>query len=321
MTFTDQAAPSQTSDQAGRFQSGIKPLVIGANGRIGLLLQRYWGRNAAVWHSRAQHIADPDPRFVQFDPLKNPDALSQAAQPQGQAPRQILCLAGPVPGRLPARMPARGTDNNMQDHVRLGLACVAAAGVGARVFLASSAAVYGAPSQDAPLHENTPLAPQSPYGHAKSEMEAQAIALGHQRGVKVTVLRIGNIAGFDAILGGWRPDFTLDQFANGDTPKRSYIGVQTLADVLAHLMQEPDLPAVLNIAQPSPVAMGALLQAAARPYRCKAAGPSAIANVTLDVTRLAGFVPLKPATPEDLVQDWHRYCAQIRNTPQTEISL
>lgn len=293
MTFSDQAEYNGTAKTTR--------LVLGANGRIGQLLQRCWGRKGAIWQSRSP---TSQPQDLCFDPLNDTDSLQRNLEGQSQ----ILCLAGPVPGRA--------ANGGMQDHIRLALACVGAAPSGARVFLASSAAVYGTPTQDAPLQEDSWLAPQSDYGRAKAEMERQAITLGRARGVAVTALRIGNIAGFDAILGGWRTGFTLDQFPDTTTPMRSYIGVLTLADVLGQLMQQPDLPEVLNIAQPPAVEMGALLQAAQLPFTTQTAPATAIANVTLDVTRLTAFVSLDPASPERLVQEWRKDCTQIHTDPK-----
>ncbi|MCK5499888.1 MAG: NAD-dependent epimerase, partial [Tritonibacter mobilis] len=122
-------------------------------------------------------------------------------------------------------------------------------------------------------------------------------------GVEVSVLRIGNIAGFDVILGGWKPGFRLDQFKDGRTPRRSYIGVLTLADVIAALMEAPNLPDVLNIAQPGPIEMGALLQAAGRDFATVPAPDAAIAEVALDLGRLSGFLaPTKQLHVADPVQ-------------------
>ncbi len=269
--------------------SASLPLVLGASGRIGRALRARLGARGALWQTRRPQEGDA---WHVFDPLADPVALGAAAGEAGH----ILCLAGPVP--------APGGD--FQDHIRLAEAAVrAAAPQGGRVILASSAAVYGA--QQGLLGEDLPLAPLHPYGQAKAEMETRAQALGQELGVSVTSLRIGNIAGFDAILGGWRPGFRLDCFADGRTPRRSYIGPVMLADVIAALLQAPDLPEVLNIAQPGPVEMGALLQAGGRAYATAPAPESAIAEVALDVTRLtaflAGTLDLPPADPAEMIAE------------------
>ncbi|MCG7630318.1 NAD-dependent epimerase/dehydratase family protein [Epibacterium sp. MM17-32] len=257
----------------------LTPLVLGATGRIGRVLRYRWGVEAALWQTRHRQ---PGAQWRLCDPLGQPDVLVSTAQAAGQ----ILCLAGSVPGR----------GGDLADNTRLAEAAVrAGAAAGVRVVLVSSSAVYGA--GQGPLTEETPLTPANPYGVAKAEMEARACALATELGVEVAVLRIGNIAGFDAILGGWRPGFRLDRFTDGRTPRRSYIGVLTLADVIAAVLDVPDLPGVLNIAQPGLIEMGALLQAAGRDFATVPAPPSAIPEVALDLSRLSGFLAPRMSLP------------------------
>lgn len=272
--------------------SSPPPLVLGASGRIGRALRHRWGAGAALWQTRR---AQTGAGWQRFDPLADPAALATTAAQAGQ----ILCLAGPVPAPGVA----------FQDHVTLAEASIRAAaqaGHGARVVLASSAAVYGAVGSA--LHEDLPPRPSHAYGQAKADMEARALALGRELGVAVSCLRIGNVAGFDAILGGWRPGFRLDQFADGRTPRRSYIGPLTLADVLAALLVAPHLPQVLNVAQPEPIEMGDLLRAGLRAYATVPAPESAIAEVALDVTRLSAFLApkiiLRPADPAQMIAEF-----------------
>ncbi|MEX0301606.1 MAG: NAD-dependent epimerase/dehydratase family protein [Leisingera sp.] len=267
-------------------------VVLGATGRIGRLIQAVPPEGIALRLQARRPQAAPGDWHV-FDPLADPDALTRLAA----GAESLLCLAGPVPGRGAA---------DMGDHIRLGEAAVraAAAAGGARVLLASSAAVYGA--QAGLLAEDAPLQPANPYGRAKAEMEARAAALGAQLGVPVCALRIGNIAGLDAILGGWREGFRLDRFPDGRSPRRSYTGVQTLARVLGALLALPDLPPALNIAQPGTVEMAALLQAAGRPFAQVPAPDSAIPEVALDTARLQALLPfgLAPADPAQMIAEW-----------------
>ncbi|MFC3119952.1 NAD-dependent epimerase/dehydratase family protein [Jhaorihella thermophila] len=106
----------------------------GATGRIGAILRRLWLRSGArtgdhvLWQARAARHGN----WAVFDP-RDPDAVARAAR----GCDTILCLAGVTPTRA-----ARGAA--MADNVRLGLAAVrGGAAAGARVLLASSAAVYG----------------------------------------------------------------------------------------------------------------------------------------------------------------------------------
>ncbi|MBQ4826744.1 NAD-dependent epimerase/dehydratase family protein [Leisingera sp. HS039] len=283
-------------------------VVLGATGRIGQLMQlappeglhlRLQARRAQARHVRARHVQGGHVReggdWHILDPLADPQALARLAE----GAEALLCLAGPVPGRGPA-----GETADMDDHIRLGEAAVrAGAAAGCRVLLASSAAVYGA--QGGLLDEDAALQPANAYGAAKAAMERRAAALGAELGVPVCALRIGNIAGLDAILGGWRQGFVLDRFADGSSPRRSYIGVQALARVLAALLAQPVLPPVLNVAQPGAVEMAALLQAAGKPFGTRPAPAAAIAQVVLDTNRLQALLPfaLAPADPAQMAAE------------------
>ncbi|MDE4134806.1 NAD(P)-dependent oxidoreductase [Phaeobacter sp. QD34_3] len=296
-----------SSDAGSADMGGPATLVLGASGRIGRTLRRCWSRGLLAplpdpvslrWQARrrpADSQKTQDWRI--FDPLKDPKALAEAAR--GCA--AILCLAGVTP----ARAGQGGAD--MEDNIRLGEAALrAGAATGARVLLTSSAAVYG--NQSGLLREETPLQPASPYGLAKAEMEARCVALAADLGVEVSMLRIGNIAGLDAILGGWRAGFQLDCLADGRTPRRSYIGPSTLAQVLAALLFAPDLPGVINVAQPGAIEMGDLLRAAGLDFSPRPAPETVIGEVALDVSRLIALLPTQSApaaaNPAQMVAEW-----------------
>jgi UDP-glucose 4-epimerase len=308
-------------------------LILGGNGRIAQLFRRDWAHllppdSDLRWQMRrpsgegaqeGTRQTHPDVRI--FSPIEDPAALVQAAQ----GCDVILCLAGSIAGR--------GAD--LQDNWRLAEAALqaaaaagprAATGRCAQVFLASSAAVYG--NQPGPLSEDSPLAPASPYGAAKAEMEQRAAALAARLDVPVCMLRIGNIAGLDAILGGWRAGFALDQFADGRSPQRSYIGMRCLSRVVAQLLQRailspaalsPSLPAVLNLAQPGPVAMGDLLRAADLPFASRPAPQTAIAEVSLDVSRLQRLIPaelLPQANAAQMIREWRALAPAAKSAPK-----
>lgn len=264
-------------------------LVMGATGRIGTILRAVWPAGQGVWQARRALRGG-----VVCDPLSEPDALASTAQ----GCDAVLCLAGVTPGAA-----ARGADFDANSALALAAVRTGAA-TGARVLLASSAAVYG--NRPGLLGEETPPAPVSDYGRAKVAMERNAAELGARLGVAVTSLRIGNIAGSDAILGGWRPGFALDVFADGTTPRRSYIGPLTLARVLGDLAGATALPGVLNVAAPGAVAMGALLEAAGLGWSPRPAPAGAIPAVELDTAALARLVSLDAGCglPETLVAEW-----------------
>ena len=316
---------------------GSPVLILGASGRIGQVLRHQVGAGAAMstellwrWQARRAPQSVAGKELVDthswrlLDPLTAPDALAKAAV----GTRAILCLAGPVPG---GRAGADADPELLRQHSALALATLdTAARVGEQsgkpphVFLASSAAVYGAAT--GLLREDQPLTPLSPYGVAKADMEAVAMERAAELGISMTLLRIGNVAGLDAILGGWRPGFCLDWLPTGLSPRRSYIGVVRLAAVLVLLLWWPEragssdewspLPQILNIAQPGLVEMAALLSAADLPYERRPARVGAIGEVALDVSRLSNLVmpmaacadiyegPILPqADPVDLVAE------------------
>lgn len=263
-------------------------LVLGATGRIGTILRRFWPSGVAAWQARR---TPSEAGFLVLDPLGNPGALARAAD----GCKTILCLAGAIPGRNP----------DLHDNSRLSEVAIRAADRSkTRVLLASSAAVYGAGA--GPLEEETPLAPATEYGRAKAEMEHGAAELGKALGVPVTALRIGNVAGCDAILGGWHPGFALDRFPDGTTPRRSYVGPVTLARVLLDLVRATALPPVLNVAAPGTVAMGDLLDAAGLEWVPRPAPRDAIPDVHLSTTRLEAFSAFDPedSLPRTLVRQW-----------------
>jgi nucleoside-diphosphate-sugar epimerase len=248
-------------------------LVLGAGGRIGRMLRGVWP-GLAVWHARqGGHLA--------WD-----------------------MLAQPFPGVTDARAP-------MDHNVTLAHAAWRAAeATGARhVFLMSSAAVYGVAQRV--WHEDDALAPVSAYGDAKARMEDAARTWQTAGGPGLTILRLGNVAGADALLGRAQPGLPvrLDPVAGQRGPVRSYIGPLSLALVLARLADlaaaGKDLPPVLNIGAAS-VAMGDLLDAAALDWGYGPENPAVIPQVVLDVSRLHALCPLPAGSglPATMVAEW-----------------
>lgn len=234
--------------------------------------------------------------MLAFDLLRDGEIAAQEMQRK----RAVICLSGITP----AYAARHGADLAMNE----ALACAAiraAAGTSVkRVFLASSAAVYGAGG--GPFTESDPPDPVSDYARAKADMEKAALELGERIGVPVTVLRIGNVAGGDAILGGWRPGMKIDMLPDGTTPRRSYIGPQTFTRVLHQLSLLQDLPPTLNISSPGTVEMGGLLDAAGLAWAPKTAPASVIPTVAFDTSALEEMVPFAPeeSEPSRMVAEW-----------------
>lgn len=277
-------------------------LVVGGTGRLGGLLRRAWmapgGAGALralhpVWQARAEGQGGD----ILFDPLTAPAAFARAAG----AADVVLNLAGVV----------SGTADQLADNRRLALAAAAAAAeAGVPLLQASSAAVYGA--QAGPLSEDGPTQPAAPYGQAKLEAEEALEALAPaDRSPAIVLLRIGNVAGADALLGGPAPaeGRVLDIFPDGRAPRRSYIGPQALAEALARLVRllagGIAVPGRINLALPGAVGMDALLGAAGATWAPRPAPTGAIPEVTLDVARALALdlIPETPAQAAAIVAD------------------
>lgn len=272
-------------------------LVVGGTGRLGRLLRGAWAQRAPgltpVWQSR-QAETPARGAWITFDPLNDPAAFAAAAQ----AADAVLMLAGVTAGS--AAELAQNTD--------LALAALRAA-AGRPVLLASSAAVYGAGAPPDPARgwsETDPIAPAAPYGAAKAAMEAACAGAPG-----LTVLRIGNVAGADALLGRAAPDGgrRLDIFPDGRVARRSYLGPQALARAIAGLARLAAggiaLPGTLNLALPGVVGMADLLAADGQGWEPVPAPAAAIAEVRLDVTRAVdlGVIADAPARATAIVAD------------------
>lgn len=267
-------------------------LITGGTGRIGRLLREAmpWAMRAGlrpIWQARREV-----PGCAFWDILHQPC-------PEGLASGVVLALAG---GR--ADLPANTT---------LTLATLeAAAAQGARhVLVASSSQVY-APGDG--RSETTPVAPATDYGAAKVAMEAAARAWKASRpgGPGLTLLRIGNVVGADALLRGAPRPVVLDPAPGGRGPVRSYIGPATLAAVFGRLAvmaaaREP-LPEVLNVAAPKPVAMADLLDAAGLDWSFGADRPGIVPRMVLDTTPLRALqrMPPQASLPAAMVAEWRQ---------------
>lgn len=246
------------------------------------MLRAVWGPEAAIWQARRDV-----PGHAIWDPLAGncPFSLRDSV---------MLCLAGPT----------RGDALGLNAHLALAVMRAADAGGAAGVLVASSAAVYRPSDRD--MAEDDAPDPQSPYGRAKAAMEAAVLAAP---GPARSVLRIGNVVGADALIGGARPGVpvVLDPVPGAEGgPLRSWIGPVTLARVLAKLCEIRGLPPVLNVAQPGPLRMAALLSAAGIDWRFGPENPAVVARATLDVTRLSDLSEpfLPPATADGLIAEW-----------------
>ncbi|GAB5447988.1 MAG: NAD(P)-dependent oxidoreductase [Gymnodinialimonas sp.] len=245
----------------------------------------------------AQH-RDPNRDDGLFWPLSEPTDSALAAQDFDA----IICLAGVTPGP--------GAD--LSQNARLAEVVLEAAHQAGipRVILASSSAVYGA-GDGTPFAETDATAPVNAYGEAKIAMEA-ACTPWRTAGLEVCCLRIGNVAGADALLLNVAraqdgAPLAIDCFEDGRGPVRSYIGAGTLARVLADLATHPaPLPPILNVAEPGFVFMEDLARAADHPFAYRPAQKGAFQRITLECSRLEALHAFDPA-PADaarMVEQW-----------------
>ena len=191
--------------------------------------------------------------------------------------------------------------------------------VGARrVFHASSSAVYAPAPQLLP--ETAPCAPLGAYGAAKLAMEA-AIGQAAQAdpdGPQQVILRFANLAGGDSLFAamerakaaartsstggtGGAAQITLDRFADGQGPRRSYIAPHDLARALEVLIAAPlegaqagmqaGAPLVINCAAGGATAMEDIARAAGVDVAWRPAPEGAAQCVALDVRQLAQYAP------------------------------
>lgn len=256
-------------------------LILGASGKVGRMLTGFWAQS-------------PPKDWVVFPQVRNAPKNPEIRWSLGDEPsllkpaKAVIALWGASPG----------SGHSFDENERLGLAALEiACDIGAdRVFLASSAAVYGgAEISDMTEHAEN-LQPSGEYGQSKLAMENAAAlwAARHQDGPAVCCLRISNVVGGDSLFaslaGG--ASVVLDQFPSGGGPRRSYVTPSDLARTLDTLINVPiqDIPRTLNIAGARPVLMEDMAKAAGVGVTWRSAPDTALECVAMGTSRLASLV-------------------------------
>ena len=266
------------------------------------MLRRIWRNGPAdgrevIWIARGNAAPISDENLVNWAPGAPLPAL-----PAGAC---IAALWGVTPG--PGRRLAENVD------LALAAQRLARRISADRVIHCSSSAIYAARPE--PQDETARPAPANAYGAAKLAMEqALHIRARALSGEPATcVLRLTNVAGADSLfaaLDGSAP-VVLDRFADGTAPARSYLAPADLAAVLLGLADCPvaELPALLNVAGPAPVAMDVLLRTAGRPFDWRPAPDTALASVHLDTCRLTGLFGSLPDSADamTLIRQWREF--------------
>jgi UDP-glucose 4-epimerase len=295
-----------------RQRSGPGPkrfAFLGASGRIGRLLRAVWGDENASDLRIDPQLPNPKTVFpngfvwsdmAMLDPFL--DHTNAVGGLDG-----VFVFVGATGHGDPAQM---ALNVSLVEHA---MQAAAAAKI-PRVIVASSAAVYGG-GTGRPFRESDTLAPVNGYGAAKQDMEKRCSARAHALGIEVCILRIGNVAGADALLGNavnWRSGdapVQLDIYPDGTGPRRSYIGPKDLASVLKGLALCPaPLAPVINIAAPDAVAMDALLDAAGIDWLPRKVAASPLQNIVLDCVLLEtlSFLEATASAPAQIVAQWRR---------------
>ncbi|MBB3995913.1 nucleoside-diphosphate-sugar epimerase [Sulfitobacter undariae] len=284
----------------------IRVLVLGGSGRIGTLLRHAWAQDLErgrvkgielVFQTRQAEPSHPDDLIWHV--------LGETPQAVRDAPPFdcMIVLSGITPK----------PDADFTLNTQIGAASLRAAadlGIG-HVLLASTSAVYGSAS-DAPFAEIDPLEPVNDYGRSKLEMEQACQPQARALGVGLCSLRIGNVAGADALLMSGaalasHETLQLDCFEDGGTPVRSYIGPISLAQVMISLVRRrAQLPFALNIAAPHPVTMGALAEAAKMPVTLRPTQNNAHQHITLACDALSALHDFDQAesTADEILRQW-----------------
>lgn len=284
-------------------------IFLGASGRIGQLLHAIWPQDMASnlhidWQVRRAH--DDTRSFMVWPDFKDPSPLVTHANRVGGLDGMFVFVGATDHGSGASHW------NLNVSLVEQALHAAAAANI-RRVIVASSSAVYGCGAAE-PMNELTPLLPSTLYGRSKRDMELTCGPVARALGLEVCFLRIGNVAGADALLGQTRmrakgAPVSLDIYPDGDGPRRSYIGPTSLATILCALALalEP-LETTLNIGSPNSVSMRDLLNAADINWRPRPVLDVAQQDIVLDCARLddLGLIAKKDGVPSQIIDQWHQ---------------
>ncbi|MDT8857080.1 NAD(P)-dependent oxidoreductase [Paracoccaceae bacterium Fryx2] len=241
-------------------------LVTGAAGFLGgALCRRAVAQGALV--TALLHVAGPAPDGVAgVDVLDlatgDIDAVLARAEPQAIVHCAGLTAApGDAAGHaLLLRANVTATERLLQAAARQALP--------PRVVLVSSAAIWGPMAQgQAAIDESHPIAPASPYGHAKAAMTRLGLEAG-EAGLQVAIGVPFNIIGPgqparmapQAFIDQLRADPAVITLSDPDAV-RDWVDVRDVAEALLRLADPATPPALYNIATGRGLSLGAMVQA------------------------------------------------------------
>jgi nucleoside-diphosphate-sugar epimerase len=194
-----------------------------------------------------------------------------------------------------------------------------------RLVYSSSAATYGE-TDDAPVREDHPQEPVSPYGASKLAAEKHALAWGRIRGMTVVALRYFNVFGTrqrNDAYGNVIPIFTARALAGqpltifGDGQQtRDFVTVEDIAVANVLAAESASATAVYNVATGQPTSIATIAEMVLRitgsssavEYAPPRAGE--VRHCTADVAAVQRDLGFCPAT--DLEQAVARYVEWVR---------
>jgi len=183
---------------------GLKTVILGANGKLGGILRHFGVQAGLHWLGQSRQAGCDILWSGEFD-----DPASHRIFQQGNT---LINMIGDT-----------GCNENILQQINVAfvkdlLEHAAKRGI-AHVVLASSAAVYGS-TAIGHFDEDSPTTATSAYGRSKIAMESAARDFSKANpSVRVTVLRIGNVAGADMLFQSAKTHVVqaiarqLDQFA------------------------------------------------------------------------------------------------------------
>jgi len=231
----------------------VNTVILGANGKLGRILGFWAAKTGVSWITQSRNGSSDLLWSGNFDDPACDDVLQSGAT--------LINMIGATSG-----------DPDTLHHMNVSfvenLLLRAAKNNVAHVVLASSAAVYGGKGSGT-FHEESSKNAAAPYGTSKIAMEAVAeTCVRIPNTPKITILRIGNVAGADALIDAAcrhseaETPMPLHRFQDGSAPIRSYIGPQDLFRAIRDLSKSTDDPLrVFNVAHPQPVSLSDLATA------------------------------------------------------------
>lgn len=282
----------------GEIQPLPKVLVTGATGRLGKMLQTYWEKEPplgqdVIWSSR-QHANGKHRNWLKWD-------LSQETT---DLPADCIVL------HLAAKIKGDAGELSQNTVFAKNVLKSAERAKAKHILFVSSVAVVG--TSGFLLSESMLPAPVSEY--AKAKFAAEQVFQAAKTNCKVSILRIANVIGADALLAAAESgrEVILDPVPNQEGgPVRTWIGpvtlAKTLAQLITHVATGNPIPNLLNVACQPPIPMADILNAAGYDWSYGDANPSVNARSAVATDVLSSLVDMPKVTATSLIAEWNQW--------------